>query len=121
MQLNKYNNICIFFENSSFIHFNIEKGNKLLMIVYNKQTHEVNIYQKRMDNMFYTINDGVPVPHFGCSDSHGVYYYFNTDHISWIKEAAKNGTLNQELDKLEELKSLDEDANPVIFYYEFKN
>jgi len=37
-----------------------------------------------------------------------------------IKKMAQDNALSPNLDKLENLKKLDNDSNPIIFYHEFK-
>ena len=122
-QYNKYYQIIDFVEHNNLVHFNYQKGNQLRTILFNKLTNEVRIIQKRWDDLFYVnkVNEMAPVPKIGCYDSKGVYYYYNTNQVDMLKQLAYNGALSPELDKLEELKNLDEDANPVIFYYEFKD
>ena len=122
-QYNKYFHIQDFVEHGNMIQFNYRKGIRLNMILYNKHTSEVSITQKRWDDLFY-INkdiDGLYFPTNGGYDTHGVYYYYDTRFVSKLQQLADNAALSPELDKLEDLKNLEEDANPVIFYYEFKD
>ena len=123
VQYNKYFYIYDFVEHGNMVQFNYQIGNQLRMIIYKKQTDELRIIQKRWDDLLFTNKgtSGVPATKFGCSDPRGVYYYYDTNQVERLKLLASNGALSPELDKLEELKNLDEDANPVIFYYEFKD
>jgi hypothetical protein len=121
-QYNKYYQIIDFVEHNNILQFNYKKGNQLRMILFNKLTNEVSIIQKRWDDLF-NVNkvNGMPAPKIGCYDSHGVYYYYDSHQIEMLKQLANNGALSPELDKLGDLKNLEEDANPVILYYEFKD
>ena len=124
MQLNNYSQISNFIEHRNLIQFNCMKGNALLAVIFNKQTHEVRIVQKKRDDLFlseYNVNYPIPVSRIGCYDSQGVYYYYDTESIFDIKQLAVNGAFSTNLDRLEDIKKIDEDANPVILYYEFKD
>ena len=122
MQYNKYYNISSFIEHNNMIQFNYQKGNTLMLILFDKQTNEVRIIKKRRDDLLYLDNvSGIPAPRFGCYDSHGVYYFYDTFQVEILKQLANDGVLSPKLDKLDDLKKLDDDANPVIFYYEFKD
>jgi len=123
MQYNKYFHISGFIEHGNRIIFDYQKGNKFKLILYNKQTHEVGVFQNKWNDLFF-LNKGTgtyPVPKVGCFDSSGVYYYYDTSRLSRIQQLAVTGALSPELDKLDVLKNLEEDANPMIFYYEFKD
>ena len=120
-QYNKYFNIIDFVEHGNMIQFHYQKGYQLRMILFNKLTNEVRLIQKIWDDLFFVNKvNGISVPKVGCYDSHGVYYYYDTYQVDELKQLANNGALSPELNHLGDLKNLDEDANPVIFYYEFK-
>lgn len=53
-------------------------------------------------------------------DSKGVYSYCNpSSYASFIGETLKD-VINTNVSNYNELVNLEEDANPVLFYYEFK-
>jgi len=120
MQYNKYFKISDFIENRNMILFNYQIGSNIRLVMYNKQTNVVRIILKRRDDLFY-INSvsRSPAPKVGCFDSLGVYFFYDTSQVSMIQQLASQGSLSPKLDKLEKLIHLEEDANPVIFYYEF--
>ena len=123
MQYNKYFQIRNYIEHGNRIQFLYQKGNRMNMIIYDKQTFEVRVFQTNRDDVLFLNRnlDGVPVPSMGGIDVHGVYYYYTTSQISKLRECANKDILSPTLDKLEELKNLDEEANPIIFYYEYKD
>ena len=120
---NKYFHLCDFVEYGNHIQFNYQIGTQLKMILYNKQSHEVRVIQKTWNDLFYInkVNDKAPMPKVGCYDAQGIYYFYNTNQVERLQQLAYNGALSPALDRLEELKNLEADANPVIFYYEFKD
>ena len=123
IKYNKYFLISDFVDHGNMIQFRYQKGTGLRWILYNKQTFEVTIYQKIWDDFVYISKDanGTPLPYFGCNDSSGVFYFYDTNQVPMIHQFAKDGLLSSELNKLDELKNLDEEANPIIFFYEFKD
>ena len=61
------------------------------------------------------------MPQFGCSTGEGEYYYFNNAPFINLKGWVEGGVLSPTLEGLDKLKVLNENSNPVIFYYEYKN
>ena len=125
MKNDKYFEKYDFVEHPNLIKFTINKGEYLHLIVYDKLTKEVSVFPGRRDDLIYTqeTDSKTPllIPMFGCNAEHGVYYYVNTGEITNLKELAIAGILSPKLDKIEAIKQLEEDANPVILYYEFKD
>ena len=123
IQLNKYSHIESFIENGDFIIIYISKGTSLLRVLFNKQSNVASITSRSWDDFLVKEKDvrlGF-IPKIGCYDSHGVYCYIFDIHIERCISSAKAGILSPDLDKLEEIKNLDEYANPILFYYEFKD
>ena len=57
---------------------------------------------------------------FVFSDAQGAYEIVPTFAMNRFLESIRNNKLVPNLDKLDQLKKLDEESNPVIFFYEFK-
>jgi hypothetical protein len=85
--------------------------------------HNIETKSSRITPLF--INDlvyGVPmlVNNFGCADSKGIYEVLDTYSImQFVERSQEDNFLNTHLDKIEELKRLPDDSNPVIFYYQY--
>ena len=123
-QFNKFFYANSFIENEGFIFFDYFKGSSIHRIFINKQSNEVGIFIKKWDDLLIR-EKGTSfgsMPKLGSFDAKGVYYYLTDSYVlNKLQEAAKAGTLSPNLDKLEEIKQLEEDANPILFYYEFKD
>jgi len=122
MQFDKYFFITNFMEHKNQIFFECLKGFYYYKILFNKDTHEVRIIKKFGDDLLIA-GEGdfdYPLPKLGCYNSDGVYYYVPQRGVPQIKECASNGIFSPNLDRLEDLKNLEEDANTILFYYEFK-
>ena len=99
------------------------KKGVIQQILFNKQSNEARMFNREW-NEFLVKEKGVNlrfVPHFGCQDSDGIYHSLYNLTLERFISSAKAGILSPDLDKLEEIKNLDTDANPIIFYYEFKD
>jgi hypothetical protein len=122
-QLNKYFNITSFIENKNTIFFNYYMGFGLLFISFDKITNLVRIYDRIWDDLLIREKDNNQIAFLkaGCYDTKGVYYPVSTRNLSQIKSAANENALSSNLDRIKDLKNMDDDANPVIFYYKFKD
>lgn len=105
----------------NFIYFGYYDGRKADAVVYHVKTKETKLvggikddllFKKDVSMTLYTV--------LGCATDKGVYFYDNNPSGN-LKSCAVDGVLSPELDNLDELKKLDENSNPVIFYYEYKN
>ena len=121
-QLNKYHYIHNYIEQKNWILYNCFEGHTPLRIMLDKQTSEVRIFERTRDDLLVREKDYAYIfPPVACYDTYGVYYHVVPMFMSEFQAAAKEGALSPNLDKLEDLKNLEEDANPVILYYEFKD
>ena len=121
----KFHKISDYIEHDNWVMFNCIKGRRSLNVLFNKNTREVNLigggrwydllYREPITSNSHFINIRI-----GCFDKNGVYYYVSTEEISKIKVLAQSDVFVPDLDKLESLKKLDDDANPILFYHEFK-
>ena len=121
-KLNKYFEVHSFVENDNWFLLEYCKGVWPKTILIDKKTNEVTIFEKNRDDLLLSENAGnsYPVPQAGCFDEHGVYFFIHQVIIPNIKKWVNGGVFSPNLDRLEELKKIDEHANPILFYYEFK-
>jgi len=122
IRLEKYHQIQNYIEYDNKVLFSCIKGGRSVYL-FNKQTNESHIIRKKWEDLLFKENKRSPLFSFtfGCQDENGVYYTTSSDTMLLLIEAAKAGDLSPDLDSLEDLKNLEEDANPVLFYYEFKD
>ena len=110
-------------ENDDFLLFSYESGMlDFFTVVFHKETKTVNIAKQLSNNMVLKADDmrsGMPGK-FAFSDAQGAYEIVPTFAMSRFLESIRNNKLVPDLDKLDQLKKLDEESNPVIFFYEFK-
>ena len=50
-----------------------------------------------------------------------VYYYISNDNLAELKYFIDEDNISEKLINRESIKELNEDSNPVILYYEYKN
>ena len=118
--LRKYLELFGFIEQKDCIHFTYCKGGMPVRFILDKKTKEVSAFMRFRDDLFSTERYYGPLNNLGCYDSNGAYYYLPQHDMHLLISSAKESGLQPNLDRLEEIKNLEEDANPVIFYYEFK-
>jgi hypothetical protein len=51
----------------------------------------------------------------------GGYYYISNDNLAELKYFIDEDNISEKLINRESIKELNEDSNPVILYYEYKN
>jgi len=120
-RINKYHSIGGFIEKGDLILMDFEKGFSLQKLLIHKKKNEMYVLEPFNDDVLFKIDVPYPIPTYSCYDKGGVYYYVNTHSMSEYQTFAKEGVLSSDLVRLEDLKNLEEDANPFIFYYEFKD
>ena len=119
--LNKYHSIHSFIEKGDIILFDMKQGRFLHKLLFDKKTNELFVIKNLRDDLLLKDNISAIMPTIGCYDQDGVYCYLEDSYLtSKYRTLAKAGGLSPETDRLEDLKNLAEEANPIIIYYEFK-
>jgi hypothetical protein len=127
MQLNRMNKlygILNYAETGRHVFFNYIHGGADYSVIFDLQTKSVKIAHIFNDLVYDRKGKTITVasPNYVFSTSEGVYdcidinNQFQTDFI----ESAKNGNVSSNLDKIDELRKLPEDSNPVLFYYSYE-
>lgn len=124
-------NDCI--EHNNFIFFSVEFNKDISYVFINKSTHEEFGTNFILDDLVFfnnKINDKEIIiwsKNIVYSNEYGVYTITTIDKPCAFNPKDYSGheidcsdIFNPALDKCEELKSLSQDSNPVIFYYEYK-
>ncbi|MDR1699905.1 MAG: 6-bladed beta-propeller [Lachnoclostridium sp.] len=121
--LDCFNGLCQYFETKRHIGFSIARDNRLPMYVYDKNNEVV---QKTGSLIIDSIvksehREANGLFTFLSANNDGIFYSVDAENIGQLRMAAREGMLVDGLDRLEELKNLSEDSNPVIFYMKFKD
>jgi hypothetical protein len=107
----------------NFIYFHYKYGEEWIGIpvLYDLKT---GLIHKGIENDL-RFRDGKKRLLLSCSDGKGVFEIIQPgegeEEMSSFIQEIENNQLASTLDRLEELKKLGEESNPVIFYYEFKD
>ena len=115
---NKIYQISDVFECDSMLYFSC-----MGRILYFVQYDEIAFTYSRVANdvLFRMIPEYFQLPKFLCADSMGGYYYISNDNLAELKYFIDEDNISEKLINRESIKELNEDSNPVILYYEYKN
>ena len=120
--ISKVFNVHCFVENKDFILFRCDRPPSSFVVGFDKKTEEVRLANHFNNDLIYKHNNQRWLGLFIFSDTKGVYEVLNTQSsfLNTFQNSIKNNEIVPDLDKLEQLKQLNADSNPVIFFYEFK-
>lgn len=108
-------------ENDEFILFMYQRG---LMnreaVIFHKKTELVELGYEFGQNLIYKDGENHFWGGFAFSDSNGAYEILHVELMENFVEEIRNDKIVSDFDKLEQLKQLDDESNPVILFYEFK-
>ena len=115
-------NVHCFIENDDFVNFRWGGVVSSLSVVLDKKTGEAKLFDYMNNDLVYKQDKKGGLLGFRFSDMKGAYVILEpfTDMISYFQNQIKNNEIVPNLDKLEQLKQLDDDSNPVILFYEYK-
>jgi len=115
-------------ENDYWIIFTCQIGSSFnfFTVLFHKETGIVKLAELLRNDLI--LRQGCNPPNlftmsgrFKFSDRQGAYEVFHpSDGFDRFKVSIKNNEIVPDLDKLDQLKKLNEESNPVIFFYEFK-
>lgn len=118
---NKIYQISDVFECDSMLHFSC-MGRILYFVQYDEKKRIAFTYSRvANDVLFRMIPEYFQLPKFLCADSMGGYYYISNDNLAELKYFIDEDNISEKLINRESIKELNEDSNPVILYYEYKN
>ena len=118
---NKIYQISDVFECESMLYFSC-MGRILYFVQYDEKKRIAFTYSRvANDVLFRMIPEYFQLPKFLCADSMGGYYYISNDNLAELKYFIDEDNISEKLINRESIKELNEDSNPVILYYEYKN
>ena len=110
-----------FAENDDFIIFRHQTGFfQYNSVVFNKKTKAVRLANYLANDLLFMHDRDGFWGDFKFSDNKGAYGVLPAVSLGKFQEYIKSYNVQPSLDKLNQLKKLNEEPNPVIFYYEFK-
>ncbi len=122
LTLRKFAYIPCVFEHNDYIYIDYSSVASYNTIRYNKTTKETSIYRFLKNDLLYSKEPGShSLPSFMTSDDKGTYQIINSDHLPEIKDSAQeDGVISNRAVNKNVLKELDENSNPIILYYDYK-
>ena len=120
----KFFNVHCYVENEDFIIFRYGLFPRFF-VIFNKITNETKLATYLHNDLIFNQDQDQngSLGDFKFSNAKGAYNVLDSqqgNELYNFLEAIKNNKVVHDLDKLEQLKQLDADSNPIIFFYEFK-
>jgi hypothetical protein len=112
-------NVHSYVENGEFILFRYRQGSNNT-VIFHKKTETVKLVKDFCNDLKLKNDDNRFWGGFVFSDSKGAYEILQNTSIELFLKSIRNNEVVPGLDKKDELLRLNEESNPVIFYYEFK-
>ena len=117
----KIHNVHSFIENDDYVIFKYQHGlNKYITVILHKKTGEARLTSYFSNDLIFKSDNAGFNKKFVFSDSKGAYEIMDHYNLEIFLKSIRNNEIVPGLDRLDELLQLEEDANPVIFYYEYK-
>jgi len=110
-------NFCSY---KNILYFTFRYKDLFECCIYNKNTKETQIKNMIFDDLVYKTHEGGSYlfPRFCTSNEDGMYAYIHPIEMKKFLELAKCNKLRPDLDKIDKLKQLTSESNPVIFIYQ---
>lgn len=91
-----------------------------MSVLFDIKTGKTKYVYLKDDLLFTSVNTNGFLPSFGCATSEGQFYFIDSDKVNDLKISIENGRLSPDVDQFDRLKTLNDNANPVIFFYRYK-
>lgn len=117
---NKIYQISNVFEHNDILYFNC-MGKVSYFVQYDENKRATFTYSRtKNDILFQMIPEHFQLPNFLCADERGVYYCIPNDNLSELKYFVDEDYISGKLINRGNIKNLNEESNPIILYYEYK-
>jgi hypothetical protein len=112
-----------YFEGPDFIHTNFYKGSIIESVLYYPQTKQAKCFHRSVDDVLYVPSYKLSLSYnmFLSADKKGIYTSINLFGIEDFIKNRDNGELSPSLMNSPKIYEVNEDSNPLVFYYEFKD
>jgi hypothetical protein len=125
--LKKFNNDGIIWHIHNYVEckdlliFNYLQGNTFISVFYRPAKNWLQICYHMDDDLVYKKDfRRIVGSSFSGADENGIYKIIQGNVLGGYLDVIAHNGLNDNLDRLDELKQLTEDSNPVLFYYEYE-
>jgi len=112
-----------FIEGDNLLILFYDEGRSRNVAVYDKDTRETEVYRLLLDDLVFEIDMENQLfglhSNFMFSDEKGVYSVISGLYLEKFLNIIKENKLSLDEEQIEQLKTLNEDSNPVLFYYEY--
>jgi hypothetical protein len=108
-----------YFECPDFLFLMFSTGNNNKILLYYPETKHAKNIRSFIDDLVYS-DQRRAMPIFVAADRKGMYASIHTLFIAKFIETRDKGELSPSLSNNPEIQKLDEEANPIILYYEFQ-
>ena len=109
--------IYSYFIRNDIVFFKYLKGNRDFSVLFDAKTNKTQIYKTINNDLLFKHSSQIPFK-VSFFDKTGVFCHLNINSLPKFLEILNSNSLN-DISK-EQLKGLNIESNPVIFYYEFK-
>jgi len=109
--------ICNYVAYNDMVLFDYIHKNSVRSCLYDIKSKKGRIAKGLIDDMVYLNRDNSLCPLFSVASVDGVYSYVNPEQMNHFLKLVKENKLRSNLDKLDKLKQLKLDTNPIIFIY----
>lgn len=112
-------NINSYVTYKNLILFNYNQKNEYRCCIYNTNSKETIIGNRIVDDLVFDVTkiQSPPTPIFSTSSTDGVYSFIQPKDMYYFLDLARSNKLSSKLNKIEKLKQLSVDSNPVLFIY----
>jgi len=115
---NKLVNIHSFVESSKFVLFSLYHGNRFKRILYDYETQTAHLFSSLLNDLVYK-SEGFG-SNFLFSDEFGAYESISSIMMPELIKYCNSGKIVETIPDFEKIRSLTEDSNPIILFYEYK-
>lgn len=118
----KYHQIYNVFAHNDIVYFSCMGGVYSYLVQYDRKKQTTSIHSRmRNDVLYQVIPNHSQIPAFLCTDETGGYYCVPNENQAQLKHFAEEGNISEKMINREGIEKLDEDSNPLILYYEYKD
>jgi hypothetical protein len=112
-----------YFEGPDFIHIRLFIGGGVKSVVYYPQTKQAKCFRDLVDDVIYvpSYKPSAIYNMFLSADKKGLYTSINLWGLDTFINDRDNGELSPSMMSNPQIYEINEDSNPLVFYYEFKD